>query len=436
MTLPLAVAALTMAAMLLGDDAGSKPSAPEPAVWRFVLPAPGDAFEHAPLRALVLSRVKPDELIEKVTYRGDPGRRRYAQLRFGSPSSTRVTVVVDTVATGEVDLYADADRNLKIDDRDRVAVTSSAAGPRRERIWRLPLDVALVEGDTVRTVPRAIVFRLGASGQTLGYAAAGYLEGTIALGGRETDKGSHKPARTLTARRVDGDGNGLLADAQDRIWIDLNADGQFDPSFEQFLYTSVLNLEGSRYVVLSDQPGSRLAFAPLVGTGTLRLAFKGKVPSNQSKAAELHATAIGRDGSVFALTGSEPATVPAGEYRLGTVTIALDDPKSGQRWSFVFSDAGARGQPRWYKAEKDAAVTIDPIGTLSFELKPNDQPTMAKPGEDVALQPALYTGDGLLIIVAYCGNPVSPAAQETLGARIALMTTDGKALATAHSGFS
>jgi len=436
MTLSPAAVALIMAALFASDDADSKRSAPEPRAWRFVLPSPGDPFEHAPFRALVLSRVKPEELIEKVTYRGDPARRRYAQLRFGSPSSTRVTVVVDTVATGEVDLYADADRNLKIDDRDRVAVTFSATGPRRERTWRLPLDVALVEKDTVRTVPRAVVFRLGASGQTLGYAAAGYLEGTITLGGRENDKDSHRPARTLTVRRVDGDGNGLLADGQDRIWIDLNGDGQFEASSEQFLYSSVLNLEGSRYVVLSDQPGSRLAFAPLVGTGTLRLAWKGNETSNRSKAAELHATAIGRDGSVFALTGSEPATVPAGEYRLGTVTIALDDPKSGQRWSFVFSDGGARGQPRWYKAEKDAAITIDPIGTLSFELKPRDQTSVAKLGEDVALQPLLYTGDGLLIIVAYCGNPVSPAAQETLGARITLTTTDGNALATAHSGFS
>ena len=41
----------------------------------------------------------------------------------------------------------------------------------------------MVDKDVTRTVPRAVVFRLGASGRTLGYAAAGYLEGTVALGG-------------------------------------------------------------------------------------------------------------------------------------------------------------------------------------------------------------------------------------------------------------
>ena len=436
MTLRTAAVALSLVGLVSADDVPSKPSAAAPALWRYVVPAPGDPFEHAPFRALVLSREKPEELIERVTYRGDPARRRYARVRFGSPSSTRVTVVADTSASGEVDLYADADRNLKIDERDRVVATSSADGPRRERVWRLPLGVALIENGSVRTVPRAVAFRLGRSGQTLGYATAGFLEGNITLGGHEKQADKAQPAQTFAARRVDGDGNGLLADAQDRIWIDLNRDGRFDPGSEQYLYASVLNLEGSRYVVLSDLLGSRLAFEPLVGTGTLRLVRHGDEPSRSTKAVEMHATAISRDGSVFALTGSEPVIVPAGEYRLGTVTIALDDPKTSRRWSFVFSDGGARGEPQWYKVEKDAVVAIDPIGTPAFELKFREQTSAFRPGEDVAIQPALYTGDGLLIVVAYCGDPVSPAVQEILGARIVLRTADGKTLATAHSGFS
>jgi hypothetical protein len=128
--------------------------------------------------------------------------------------------------------------------------------------------------------------------------------------------------------------------------------------------------------------------------------------------------------------------VPVGEYRLGTVTIALDDPHGGQRWSFVFSDNGSKGTPRWYKVEKDATVTIDPLGTPSFEISLTDKVQAAKAGEDIHLQPLLYTGDGLLINVAYRGAPISPGLQETLGARIALASTDGQILSTAHSGFA
>jgi hypothetical protein len=287
-----------------------------------------------------------------------------------------------------------------------------------------------------------VVFRLGASSRTLGYAAAGHLEGTVTIGDDPTGTtGTRAQTRRLAARRVDGDGNGLVTDAQDRLWIDLNADGRFDPAAEQFLFATVLNLEGLRYVVRSDELGSRLAIEPLVGVGTLRLARQGdpgaSATSTGGGSVELHATALGRDGSVYGLSNSDPATVPVGEYRLGTVTIAFDDPQGGQRWSFIFSDNGAKGDPRWYKVEKDGAVTIDPIGTPSFDLSLRDSPARrTRPGDNINLQPLLYTGDGLLINVGYRGAPASPALQEVLGARLALQTTDRQTLATAHSGFS
>src|SRR5690349_21702518 len=108
----LSSAAVTLAIVLAGAPPGDGPD-PEAATsgWRFVLPAAGDAFEHAPFRALVLDREKPEDLLEKAAYRGDPARRRYAQIRFGSPGSIRVTVVLDEVRPGEADLYVDADRN-------------------------------------------------------------------------------------------------------------------------------------------------------------------------------------------------------------------------------------------------------------------------------------------------------------------------------------
>jgi hypothetical protein len=439
--------AIALAGVPPADDPGSKPpSSPAPA-WRFVLPAPGDPFEHAPFRALVLRRERPEDLVERAGYRGDPARRRYAQIRFGSSGSIRVAVVLDEAGPGSFDLYVDADRNRRIEDRDRVAASGVGAGSAsgspdgspRERIWRLPLDVAVVEQVLTRTVPRAVVFRLGASGRTLGYASAGYLEGTVTLGGDERAGHATPPARRRAARRVDGDGNGLLTDGQDRLWIDLDGDGRFDPAAEQLLFATLLNLEGSRYVVRSDELGSRLALEPLVGAGTLRLARKHGDSSTSTgpEPVELQATALGRDGSVYGLSSGEPATVPVGEYRLGTVTVTFDDPRGDRSWSFVFSDNGATGDPRWYKVEKGGAVTIDPIGTPRLELSlPENPARRVQPGAEINLQPLLYTGDGLLINVGFRGAPMAPALQEVLGARLALRTSAGLALANAHSGFA
>ena len=177
------------------------------------------------------------------------------------------------------------------------------------------------------------------------------------------------------------------------------------------------------------------AIEKLIGVGTLRLAWKGGA-GKSAESVELHATALGRDGSVYGLSGSEPATVPVGEYRLGTVTATLDDPQGGQRWSFVFSDNGAKGTPRWYKVEKDRTLTIDPVGTPSFEVELVDKLKTIPSGEDVRVQTAMYTGDGLLINVAFRGTPTSAAAQESLGALTTLASTDGQTLGTAHSGFA
>lgn len=247
----LAVAALASAVADLPASDDPKPVVTDQTgqLWRFVLPASGDPFEHAPFRALVLRHEKPEDLIERVSYRGDPAHRRYVQLRFGSPGSTWVTVVLDEVKGGETDLYVDIDRNRKIDGHDRVTGAVGGTNRGRKQIWRLPLSVEIVEKDSARTILRAVVFHLGTSGRTLACAAVGYLDGTVAL---DASGKENKHGRTSATRRVNADGNGFVTDAQDRLWIDLNSDGRFDPAAEQLLYSTVLNLEGLRYVVRSD----------------------------------------------------------------------------------------------------------------------------------------------------------------------------------------
>ena len=291
----------------------------------------------------------------KVTFRGS--RQRYAQLRYGSPSSVRVTIVLDEIGRGAADLYVDANRNRRIEATDRV--------DGENRTWRLPLDLAIVEGETTRYERRAAIFRLGATGITFSHAAAGYLEGKVDFAG-------HWHA----VRRMDGDGNGLFTDRQDRLWIDLNDDGRWDSSSEQFLFASILTIGDARYAVRSDPFGQRLSVEPLEGSGTVRLALAKR--QGLPAAVELTATLIGRDGSAVGLTGERAqATVPIGEYRLGTVTCAFEDAQGGPRWNFVFSDIGRRGEARWYKVEQGGTVTIDPIGRLEFKTECRGHETAA-----------------------------------------------------------
>jgi hypothetical protein len=382
--------------------------------WRYVVPPADDPFEHPPLRALAMLRERPDDVKELVRYRG--ARQRYAQLRYGSPGSVRVTVVVDEVAPGDADLYVDANRNRRIEARDRVAG--------KNRVWRLPIAVAVVEGEMTKLTPRAAIFRLGATGLTFSYAAAGYLEGKVTVGGREH-----------AARRSDGDGNGFLTDAQDRLWIDLDDDGRWDPTGEQFLYATILSLGAARYAVRSDELGTRLALETLEGIGTVRL--KLNRPASAPPVAEVHSTLIGRDGSAVGLGGeADGVTVPAGEYRVGTVIVALEDPGGGPRWSFIFSDDGARPGHKWYRVESGGTVEIDPVGKLEMQTGLEVEAKAVRAGDDLALQPKLYTGDGLLINTCFRGTPSSPGGHDGASADIKLTGTGEQPLAVACSGFA
>jgi hypothetical protein len=379
--------------------------------WRFVAPAPGDAFEHPPLRALALSREKPDDVLEKVTYRGH--RRRYAQLRYGSPSSVRVTVVLDDLAPGKADLYVDANRNRRIEPTDRVAPGADG------RTWRIPLDVALVEGESTHFERRSVVFRLGSTGFTLSHAAAGYVDGYVTLAGRRH-----------AARRTDADGNSRYTDPRDSVWIDLDDNGQWDPVDEQFPYSNVLAVQGDRFAVRSDEYGRRLSLNALDGTGRVSLAFA----RTMAAVLDLNATLVSRDGSVIGLHHPDAVTVPVGEYCLSTVAFTLADPAGGPAWSYVFSDNGRSGEVLWYKVAKDGILAVDPVGRLKMTVELEEE--NARPDAGLRVNPALYTGDGLLIVTAYRGSPTVTASADGPGADVSLLDGAGRALDTTRSGFA
>jgi hypothetical protein len=376
--------------------------------WNYVVPPSGDPMEHPPFRALALSAEKPDGLKEAVAYRG--ARRQYAQLRFGSRDSTQVAVVLDRVSESEVDLYVDVGRTRAITSRELVRGNG--------RTWRIPLDMAIGRDAGVKTTSRKVIFELGRTGRTLSFAACGYLEGKVRLGDH-----------ACTVRRMDGDANGLFADPQDRIWIDLNADGQWDPLEEQFLFGPILTIGSARYAVRADELGERMALDELRGTGNVKLALSPKLAKLASK---VHLTMVGRDGSVACLQGDGAvAAVPIGDYRPGTLAISLGAP-DGLTWHYVFSSEGASAERTWHKVEQNKTISIDPVGELKLSA---DVSIARQPGASISIQPGLFTGDGLAVRTIHRGESASERMGDSPTVEIKLATANGKVLETQSSGF-
>lgn len=380
--------------------------------WTYVVPPPGDPFEHQPMKALTLADARPPDLQEKVPYRG--ARRQYTRVHFGAASSLDVAVVLDCASSREADLYVDANRDRVIEAKERVAPDGGT--------WRMTLDAVVVPGDKPTTTARKVIFQLGRSGGMLRFAACGFLEGTVSIGGRP-----------CTVRRTDGDANGFFADPRDRLWIDLNRDGRWDPIDEQFLYAPILVVGSSRYAVRSDALGTRLALEELRGTGTLKMALS---PDLATRVERVLVTMIGRDASVLSFHGTRAeVTVPVGEYRPSAVVICVKDPGGGPVWNYVFDDEGSRAGDAWRKVDANQSVALDPIGRLELcaDLEAGTLP--CHPGDSIKLRPGLFTSDGLVIKTIYRGEEASRSEREASQVRISLTTPQGTVLDRGSSGF-
>jgi hypothetical protein len=379
--------------------------------WRYVVPADEPQIPYPVSRAILVSDEKPEDFLERVEYRGT--RRRYAQLRYGSRDSVRVTLVVDELPSGEADLYVDTRRTRSIAARDRV----EGKGDR----WQFPLDVAIVGDDTVvETHRREVLVQRGAAGRVLAVATLGWMQGTVSLGDRR-----------VTARRVDGNADGYFAGLEDRLWIDRNGDGTWDPFTEQFLFAPTLRVGSERYALRSDELGHRLAMERLEGTGTVRLTLNHE--DSKTPGIEMAAMLIGRDGTAVPVSGlGRPVEVPIGEYRLNTLFIILPAGDGGRRWCYLFSKDRQR-EAVWYEVAKGETLALDPLGTLELTIEIEGNPAACKPGERLTIFPLLHTRDGLLINTCYRGSEHTQANQPK--ATVSLKSPNGIEFDSYQSGF-
>jgi len=378
--------------------------------WRYVAPKPGAEMEYPPLRALETSREKPEGLTDAANHRGK--RRYYSQLRFGSPSSVRVAVVLDE-SDGESFLYVDRNRDRAIDEPDLL--------PGKGPLWRFKLDALEQDGDVATVHKREVVVRKGRQPGRLSLATAGYLEGTVELEGK-----------AFACRRTDEDGNGRFSDADDRFHIDFDRNGSFDALTERFAVTPICNLAGKRFAVNGDPWKGRLSFTAIEGEG--KLALRLPTLKEPAKLVSVRAGLAGRDGTPASLANGDALAVPPGEFRMDTLNLVLARDAERPAWQYTFSYRGGKS-PVWRTLRRDETSAIDPVGALAFSIEAGESSMSVHPGEEVSVQLRLFTADGLLINEVLRTTETGPYGSQP-SALVTLQTTDGRILGEAHSGFA
>jgi hypothetical protein len=384
--------------------------------WRYVVPESTESGFTSPALIMPLSEQRPEAIKSEPPARG--GKRSYALLRYGSPSSPLMPMVLDERDGGELDLTIDLSRSGEMGDARPIA------GNGRTR--QLEIKSAIPHKDRASVeFPRQVLIRKSASGKSLSVATLGYLAGSVTVGDT-----------TVAARRVDGNANGLFADPQDRLWLDLNADGKFDPFDEQFPFGPVLSVGGKRYAARSDEVGMRLALEEITGTGKISVRLASLTDDYELKELELSLAA--RDGSVYSARGSGgPLEVPPGQYATRALELLLVNRQSGERWYFVFSRFEDPREQDWHEVAVGKDIAIDPVGKLDFRLEGAALDQKIPAGTDFRIEPGLYTQDGMQIRRCDDGNPAAGLSLNDQGrcAHVVLAQTNGTAISQHTSGF-
>jgi hypothetical protein len=370
------------------------------ATWTYHTELPG---VRPVARTIQLDAQRPEDLADEPNYEGTA--QRYAQLRYGSDNSRRVILVVDQLDSGPFHLYADLNRDRAIDASEQIVGTSSNT----ERSRRFSLDAEIIQEDTVRSFPREVEIRLGFAGDRLAVATLGGIVGTIELpdptsdsntgNGANRDVDNNKP---ILVQRIDADANGLFADSRDRLRIDLNQDERIDPVTEQFAWLPVQKVQGRRYAVKADREGMTLSLQEITGTGTIQIAIA-SLPEH-AKLLELEAMVFSDDGSAWSLKeANKPQEVPVGRYTLGSITLTIDTGES-EPWHYVFSRSDNIEEDDWQPVGSDSAVSLEAIGNLTFSA--GNIPAEASAGQQLTINPRLYTEAGLLINLSCRGKQI------------------------------
>jgi hypothetical protein len=329
-----------------------------------------------------------------------PAGARFGVLPLGPGGKHRLAVVWH-VATGA--LWVDADRDGRF-----------APAERRTLDGTLAVKAAIPYGDD-GTHERTLLIRKRGDG--LAYSVRGYVTGSLVLGGE-----------SYPAMLTDGDADGCFdGAASDRLWIDLNRDGKFDPLTEQFPLGRPVAVGPTGYLVRPDALGRRVAARERsTDTGTVTAKVT-RLPG--AKVVGMTAQFVSEFGELVSVTAADkPQTVPVGRYRVESLGLKLEDA-DGRVWEYRFT--GDRRTAA--TVAKGEAVTADLTAGLKVVVAVDS--AVAVPGREVEVTADVVTAGGLSMSLCQVYEKYADLGRGC-EAVIQLSAPGSEVLAEARSGFA
>ncbi|MBO0701125.1 MAG: hypothetical protein J2P46_22200, partial [Zavarzinella sp.] len=284
----------------------------------------------------------------------------------------------------------------------------------RHTLGKDPVEVRVAFAVGEASVTRTVVLKRRGDG--LAYAVRGYTAGSVTLGGK-----------AYAALLTDGDADGCFDSATaDRIWIDLDGDGKFDPLTEQFPLGAPLAHGGTSFLLRPDAGGTRVEVRERpTEAGTVRLTVS-RLP--KSEVVELTAQLVSEWGELVTVERPDhPHPLPAGRYRIDSARLRIK-AADGDVWTYQLAGTGAlvltveKGKETAFDLTAGVRVKVD-VGARG----------PAKAGEAVRVRPDVVTKAGLYM--TECSATGITGRASPIQATIKLAGPGSEAVAEVQSGF-
>lgn len=411
---------LIFAAVAIGPDAGD--------LFAWVDATSHQGRDVLNYRAVVL-RNEPPMMLE-IDGDSDRARWRYGMVLVGSSPRTALALVCapGSEAGGRIGVDGNGDGRIAADEWYTLTGDGGVDCSAAVRIAPEDTPGSNRPADDIRTLVRTLIVQRDREGE-LRYAVRGCRAGRLTLGGA-----SH------AALLADGDADGLFHHAgKERLWIDLDNDGSFDPFVEQFALGRPVRVQGAAWIVSADPTGELVsARGRSEEMGELRVTLGVASSARPERVAIALVSDLGELVTIDKL--DEPVKLPAGEYWASDLSLDLRD-KEGALWHYMFS--GRRGQSAKVTAAEAARLVLLDGLELDFESKVPAPPRAAdgrgagrrgaKPADPVAYTPRLSARTGLELR----GMTVQVGRRQPNGRAAELTMTygGGRSLRVGNSGF-
>jgi hypothetical protein len=372
--------------------------------WQF-----HDAVAHEGRSLLAYRRVELDEQPPRPLPTDDqpPGKALYGLLHVGDAPEASLAIVWLPEAQ---QVWLDADGDGRFAPREHHRLGSEALDVSAFVILQRP-------GHEPRKVQRTVMLRRTGDGG-LRYAVRGYVSGTLHLG-----------AQTCAVLLADGNADGCFdSPGADRIWIDLDRDGRFDPLTEQFPLGQPLSVDGKTYLFKPAVDGSDVQVRERPAeTGTLRLTL---LDGSTRDVADFTAELVSDWGELVALRRlGQAESLPVGRYVVESLAFQLTD-RAGRKWQYRFG--GTRRFAIEISPGRETSIPL--LQRLALSLTVDGGTKGVRPRQDIDVTPNLQTAGGLYLADCRACARNSDVYTPT-NADIRLLGPEAASLDHASSGF-